>query len=226
MIRRIILENYMAHVRTVIDLADGLTVLTGPNNCGKSALIHALEMVCYNSDAASFAIRHGAKKATVTLEIDEDGETHVIQWWRTENSSGYVIDGRGVSGMGRKLPDDLHKHLRMPIVYSFDQKEEFYLHFGLQKSPIFLIDDTGGLKAARFFASSADTAKLVEMQKRHKRKTDDHKRNKAQLELELAQLDQQLLTLAPLDDLATQMTGLEKDHEALPAWKRRGSVAA
>ena len=68
MIRRIVLENYMAHVRTVIEPADGLTVLVGPNNCGKSAVIHALEMICYNHDAADFAIRHGTKKATVTVE--------------------------------------------------------------------------------------------------------------------------------------------------------------
>jgi len=42
MIRRIILENYMAHVRTVIEPADGLTVLAGPNNCGKTAVVETL----------------------------------------------------------------------------------------------------------------------------------------------------------------------------------------
>jgi hypothetical protein len=31
MIRKIVLENYMAHVRTVIEPAQGLTVLIGPN---------------------------------------------------------------------------------------------------------------------------------------------------------------------------------------------------
>ncbi len=88
MIRKIVLENYMAHIRTVIEPAQGLTVLIGPNNCGKSAIIHALEMICYNSDAADYAIRHGAKKAVVTIETqDEDGSIHTIGWWRTAKSA-------------------------------------------------------------------------------------------------------------------------------------------
>jgi DNA repair ATPase RecN len=102
MIRKIVLENYMAHIRTVIEPAQGLTVLIGPNNCGKSAIIHALEMICYNSDAADYAIRHGAKKAVVTIETqDEDGSIHTIAWWRTAKSAGYIIDGREISGMGK-----------------------------------------------------------------------------------------------------------------------------
>ncbi len=45
MLRRIILESFMSHAHTVIDLADGLTVLTGPNNCGKSAVVAALRIL-------------------------------------------------------------------------------------------------------------------------------------------------------------------------------------
>ena len=41
MIRRITLINFMSHVNSVIDLADGLTVLVGPNNSGKSTLLQA-----------------------------------------------------------------------------------------------------------------------------------------------------------------------------------------
>ncbi|MFH1302796.1 MAG: ATP-binding protein, partial [Planctomycetota bacterium] len=34
MLKRITLHNFMSHSHTVIDLSPGLTVLTGPNNCG------------------------------------------------------------------------------------------------------------------------------------------------------------------------------------------------
>src|ERR1700749_1604563 len=120
MIRKIILENYMAHVHTVIEPVQGLTVLIGPNNCGKSAIIHALEIICYNSDAADYAIRHGAKKAVVTVETqDADGITHTIEWWRTKTTAGYRIDNREISGLGRgRIPDDLHQYMRMPMIES------------------------------------------------------------------------------------------------------------
>ena len=44
MITRITLENYMSHARTVIEPAGGLTVIVGPNNCGKSAIASALRV--------------------------------------------------------------------------------------------------------------------------------------------------------------------------------------
>ena len=48
MIKRITLDNYMSHSHTVIEPADGLTVLVGENNCGKSAVVSALQTLCFN----------------------------------------------------------------------------------------------------------------------------------------------------------------------------------
>jgi len=212
MIRKIILENYMSHVRTVIEPAEGLTVLIGPNNCGKSAVIHALEMICYNSEAADFAIRHGTKKATVTVETqDADGARHTLVWWRKKETAGYSIDGREVSGIGRsKTPDDLHTHLRMPRTEAAGGKEAFFLHFGLQKSPIFLLDDPAG-RAAEFFASSSDADKLLEMQKRHGQKTANAKRDKDKLDAEIQQFDGQLQVLSPLAEISARLAELERE---------------
>ena len=216
MIRKIVLENYMAHIRTVIEPAQGLTVLIGPNNCGKSAIIHALEMICYNSDAADYAIRHGAKKAVVTIETqDEDGSIHTVAWWRTAKSAGYIIDGREISGMGKgKIPDDLHEHLRMPMIESGAGGKEFLLHFGLQKSPIFLLDDPAS-RAAQFFASATDADKLMQMQKAHQQKAINAKRDKEKLDSEVEQLDRQLEALSPLPILSKGLNDLEDDHRKL-----------
>jgi chromosome segregation ATPase len=39
MLKRIELINFMSHKHMVLDLAPGLSVLVGPNNCGKSAVV-------------------------------------------------------------------------------------------------------------------------------------------------------------------------------------------
>jgi exonuclease SbcC len=217
MIRKIILENYMSHIRTVIEPAAGLTVLIGPNNCGKSAIAHALEMICYNSDAASYAIRHGAKKAIVTIETtDDDGTPHSLVWERKKETVKYIIDGREISGMGRgKIPDDLHQFLRMPEIPAATG-ESFRIHFGLQKSPIFLLDGPAKeIRAAQFFASSSDADRLMDMQRRHKTREANAKRDKDRLDGEIAKLDQQLGDLAPLDEIAQRMVQLEADHRQI-----------
>ena len=50
MITRIELTNFMSHAHTVIEPAPGLTVLVGPNNCGKSAVVAALQIICQNAN--------------------------------------------------------------------------------------------------------------------------------------------------------------------------------
>ncbi|HEX4123918.1 MAG TPA: AAA family ATPase [Tepidisphaeraceae bacterium] len=216
MIRKIVLENYMAHARTVIEPAAGLTVLIGPNNCGKSAIIHALEMICYNSDAADYAIRHGAKKAMVTIETEEsDGSVHTITWWRKERTAGYIIDGREISGLGKgKTPDDLHQYLKMPMIESGAGGNEFLLHFGLQKSPIFLLDDPA-TRAAQFFASATDADKLMQMQRAHQQKSSDARRDKQRLDKDVEQLDRELESLRPMPLLAERLSQLEDEYGKL-----------
>src|SRR5208283_6021546 len=109
MIRRITLHNYMSHADTVIEPAGGLTVLVGPNNCGKSAVVSALATLC-NNTSGGYMVRHNEKEARVTVETD-DGHTFV--WKRRGNNVSYMIDGREVSRLKGDVPDDLHKHLRL-----------------------------------------------------------------------------------------------------------------
>src|SRR5207249_2659632 len=161
MIRRIILENYMSHTRTVIEPAPGLTVLVGPNNCGKSAVVSALQSLCDNAMGA-YMVRHDEKEARVTVETDED-DGHTTVWRRKANTASYNIDGHDIS-RGRSVPEDLHKLLRLPKVDAGESNEPFEIHFGTQKSPIFLLNEPDS-RAALFFASSSDASFLVEMQR-------------------------------------------------------------
>jgi hypothetical protein len=133
----------------------------------------------------------------------------------TAKSAGYIIDGREISGMGKgKIPDDLHQHLRMPMIESGAGGKEFLLHFGLQKSPIFLLDDPAS-RAAQFFASATDADKLMQMQKAHQQKAINAKRDKEKLDGEVEQLDRQLEALAPLPTLSKGLNDLEDDHRKL-----------
>jgi exonuclease SbcC len=204
MITRIELTNFMSHRRTVIEPAAGLTVLVGPNNCGKSAVVAALQILCRNENS-TYVLRHGEKECGITLQT-ADG--HVIEW-RRKNSPSYRINGQAFDRLGRNgVPDELHQALKLPLVDSGGDAD-FDVHFGAQKSPIFLLASSAQ-NAARFFASSSDAIRLVSMQKRHKEKVTDAQKEKNRLEATSKKLTAELDTLAPVVDLDERLTSAEQ----------------
>ncbi len=211
MIKRIELINFMSHRHTVIEPADGLTVLIGPNNCGKSAFVTALQILCHNSKSG-FVLRHGEKKCEVIVETT-DG--HVINWSRKKNGSGiYVIDGEPFDRLRGSVPAKVHEILKMPKVQC--DKEEFDVHFGEQSEPVFLLRDRGKA-SAQFFASSSDATHLVAMQSLHKSKVLVNKRDFKQLTRQQESLTEQLESLKPVDKLEETLAAAEKQHLELQA---------
>ena len=157
----------------------------------------------------------GAKEASITVETD-DG--HVLIWRRKGATVSYIIDGREVHRLRGGVPEDLHKYLQMPaITAAGGTGEPFYVHFGLQKSPIFLLDDSAS-RAATFFASSSDAEKLLEMQRRHKENVRDaNRRCWEPPDGELVRLDAKLAALSSMDELTERVEEIERRHEKIAA---------
>lgn len=196
MIQRIELVNFMSHQRTVIEPAAGLTVLIGQNNVGKSALVAALQILAAN-DPSTFVMRHDEKSCSITIETD-DG--HTIVWGRKASPS-YTIDGQRFDRLKNELPEELHPILRMPRIKV--GTNELDVHIASQKNPIFLLDSQSN--AARLFASSSDTSKMLEIQKRHKEKHAAANQEKKRLDAQAADLAEQLAKLEPLRGLEAQL---------------------
>jgi exonuclease SbcC len=209
MIRRIILENFMSHPRTVIEPAPGLTVLVGPNNCGKSAVAVALATMTSNA-IGDYMVRHGAPVCRVVVETD-DG--HTIEWKRKGSTVSYRIDGRDIHRLNRGIPEGLHEILRLPVV-EVEGGDPFEIHLAEQKSPIFLLDRQGR-PAAAFFASSSDAGLLLEMQRRQKARVLDWKRELEAHSTRIARIAVSLSALEPLGEIEGRLEGCETLHERL-----------
>ena len=223
MIQRIELVNFMSHEHSVIDLSEGLTVLVGPNNCGKSAIVAALQVVCYN-DNSSYVLRHEARECSVTIETD-DG--HVVRWSRKKNGSPrYEIDGKPFDRLRGRQPEELHAILQLPRVSAAGR--QFDVHFGTQRSPVFLLDEPGSA-AADFFASSSDAIRLVEMQSLHKQNVTDQTRERKRLISEETVTNAMLEMLKPLESVMSDLDAIEQQHRDLTVELKRmeslGSMA-
>lgn len=210
MIRRIKLSNFMSHKDTVIEPAEGLTILAGQNNCGKSAVVAALQIVCGNT-RGDYMVRHGEKECVIEVETIEG---HVVQWRRKAKAVTYTLNGREVSRLKNSIPDDLHDLLRLPVVEA--DGDDFDIHFGEQKKPIFLLNDSPSRRAT-FFASSSDAVKLLEMQNVHRRKMQEASTRERDLSIREGQLKTRLERLEPIEKLEPRLEQLEKQYTDLTA---------
>ena len=209
MIRRIELTNFMSHSHTVIEPADGLTVLVGPNNCGKSAVVTALQILCHNGNS-HYVLRHHERECSVTVTTNDN---HTIQWARTKTSPRYIIDGQLFDRLDRNsTPECLQQVLRLPKVKT--DNEEFDVHFGEQKSPIFLLDKPES-QAAQFFASSSDAASLVEMQKLHKQKTTEARKENISLQESIEKLDGEIVILSATSEIERSVEVADSQLKAI-----------
>ena len=197
----------MSHAETVIDLADGLTVLTGPNNCGKSAIVAALQTLATNG-RTKHVTRHGEKIASVTVETDEGD---CVQWERKGNTVKYVINGEDIHRVGQNTPEELHDVLKLDRVDlgTGNTADRYDIHFGEQKSPVFLLGDSGR-RAAQFFASSSDVSRLMEMQALHRTQVRDQKKEKKRLEKESKENAVRLAVLNPITLINDSVSQAEK----------------
>lgn len=227
-IKRIVLKNFMAHKETVIDLAEGVTVITGPNNVGKSAIVEAVRALAQNPSQSRRAIRHGAKSAVVRVEL-ESGD--VLEWERNEKSAIYRIhtpldgecgDRERLAGdpseretntyakFGHAIPEDVRSRLRLDLVETEGNKN-VDIHIGNQRYPIFLLDQAG-FQAASFFAASTEAVHLLRMQQTLKSRTDRSKAKRKELLEEALEIEKELARYAALDALALVLEQAEADY--------------
>jgi len=108
---RVLVENFQSIKKAEIEV-NGFTVVTGPNNSGKTALMRAVRGVFINPPAASY-VRHGAKSLKVRLEF-EDGQ---FAEWRKggRGSNEYTINGHELKNVGRNAPDQIATLGILPI---------------------------------------------------------------------------------------------------------------
>ncbi|WP_320171447.1 AAA family ATPase [Maridesulfovibrio sp.] len=231
MIKKIILKDFLAHGETEIELGEGMTVLTGLNNSGKSSVVEALRCIATNPLPRHF-IRHGASRARVELEMD-DGVR--VAWIRKKATAWYEVMKPGqeepevYAKFGRKPPEDVLNLLRLNHV-PLENGNSLDVHIGNQRNPIFLLDQPPSV-AAQFFASSSEASHLLAMQTELKNRVRNAKRDQSyqqkKMESIRAELDrmQELpdvcLELESARELKTRTETIEKEIPAIEALLQR-----
>ena len=103
-ITKISLENFQSHVKTTVEPAAGgcLSVITGPSDSGKTAIIRALKWLFFNAPAGTDFIRAGATYSKIVVEF-ETGDT-VTRWRTIGGINRYLVNAEVYEGFGNDVP--------------------------------------------------------------------------------------------------------------------------
>ncbi len=180
-------------------VVDGLTVITGPNNSGKTAAMRAIKGVFTNPPAGPL-VRNGCGYLTVSITF-EDGST--IVWekgWEKPDQKGkainqYTINGKRIETVGRGVPPEV-EDFGVREVQSASEKiwpqiaDQF-------DGTLFLINRPGSFTAEAL----SDVERVGKLSSALKASEKDRRSAQSELKIRRKDLDQYKASLSKFDGL-------------------------
>ena len=152
-IKRVIINNFQSHTNTIVDFDDGLNIIIGESNNGKTSIMRAIMWVIDNNPLGSDFITVGQDTCSVSIEFD-DG-TSITRTRTRQNTGKYIVtnfDENGTlvtqtySGFTNAIPVEIANTHQMPKV-NITKDIETHLNVLSQLDEPFLINESPANKA-------------------------------------------------------------------------------
>lgn len=137
---RVRIQDFQSIEDATIEV-EGLTVLTGPNNSGKTAVCRAIYGAFTNARGTKF-VRQGKASTKVDLAFS-DGRT--LLWEKGEKVNRYELDGKALNKVGHGAPPETEVLGVLPVEAA---GRELWPQFAHQfVGQVFLLDEPGSVLA-------------------------------------------------------------------------------
>lgn len=146
---KVILKNFQSHQHSIVEFENGLNVIVGPSDTGKSAIIRGIKWVLYNEPSGDYFIREGENECSVTLEFS-DGIA--VERFRSRSKNIYILhrrDGEKIKyqGFGTSVPDEIVEAIRIKKIH-LDGEESSSINIGEQLEGPFLLSEKTSTRAS------------------------------------------------------------------------------
>lgn len=163
-INKVELYNFQAHSKKIVDFTNGLNVVVGESNAGKTAILRAIHWCLYDKPNGSDFIKTGSKSCRVIVHLSNG---FIVERKRSRTSSGsYVLtypngDEKEFKGFSSNLPIEVLNATQMPEIKI--NGTGYKINVAMQLDAPFLIGNSPterlSLLGALVDADRADTAK-------------------------------------------------------------------
>lgn len=196
MIQKIILENFEAHIYTEIVMSDGVYIVAGNSNAGKSSIFRALRWVFLNTPGGEDFINFNAQECTVTVILD--GNTIKRTKARANKKNEYWLNDKVYKAFGQSVPDEIQQVIGL---------NDINFEWQFDKRP-FLIAETGGYIASKL--NEIVNLELIDSSLKNIESTRREQNNLiSRTKEQIAKLEEQIDTLSWVDQAEADLHAVE-----------------
>lgn len=218
-IQEVTIEGFQSHVQSTFNLSPGLTVITGPSDAGKTAIIRALRWFAFNEPTGEAflhtirnpdgSIKQAAEQARVAVTFD-DGT--VITKTRRKGKTVYTHSGFPSPWEKAEVPPEIKETLGL-IKQEYGDFETC-LNFAFQLDAPFLLSETASV-GAKVLGKLAGT-EVVDLAISEVNKKTHQTRNEISYEdKQIGEIDVQLTEYFDLDNQEAALTAVEAAFKKL-----------
>jgi len=148
-IKKLQIHNFQSHADSVLDFSDGLNIILGESQAGKTSIFRSLVKLVRDEPLGGDFVSHWGNKCSVTIEGNDGTKvTREIQIRRDNtgrakvDKHSYIVEqpngGRELyTGFNRTIPDEVKNAIGFPLITVGDN--DIDLHFAGQHDAYFLV---------------------------------------------------------------------------------------
>lgn len=223
-IQEVTIEGYQSHVQSTFSLSPGLTVITGPSDAGKTAIIRALRWFAFNEPTGEAflhtirnpdgTVKEAVDQAKVSVTFD-NGVT--ITKTRRKGKTSYTHSSYPTGWEKAEVPPEIKETLGL-LKQEYGDFETC-LNFAFQLDPPFLLSETASV-GAKVLGKLAGTEIVDRSISEVNKKTHQTRTDISYADKQIGEIDVSLIEYFDLDTKDEQLKTAEEAFTRLQEKKQ------
>jgi exonuclease SbcC len=123
MIQEIKVQNFQSHKNSIMKLSEGVNVIYGPSDNGKSSIIRALKWIVSNRPQGDSFRRNGTDKTSVSIKINNS----IIHRRKSKSINSYKVNQDTLKALRTAVPEQVESITNLSEVNIQAQHEVYFL---------------------------------------------------------------------------------------------------
>ncbi len=149
MLKQLELTNFQKHAHLTLDFTNGVNIIHGETDCGKSCIVRAIKWVFFGEPKGDVVRKEGTKKTSVEVTLDNGT---IIEKIKSASVNAYILtvgkDVKRFDAVGKTIPEEILTVLKSRTIRV--NGEEIILNIANQISLPFLLDKSGTFRMKLF----------------------------------------------------------------------------